>query len=332
MVAMAFSDTAGDIFFALFDGDHLGGTGFAGADIRGAGKRPCSGAFDVDTDQRILDRLKMLGFDFDAAQWLRFDHGTVARDDVFNEIDHMRTVHHAIVGERGDGLRELQRRVGVVALADADADGFAGVPLLLFRRAKAPALPCLRGQDAGRFAGKVDTRAAAETEELHESGDVIDAQIIGQHVVVGVAGNDDRFIHIDATMAADLIVAEDMVAEVIEPGVVDCLLGPALAVGEGSERHKGLEGGARRIGAGQCAVDHWTVDRLVEILPVLRVDAVDKQVGIETWFRYESEHAAVGRVNCHQRAAKITEGAINRFLQTGIEVEHDVVARHRRRA
>src|SRR3972149_6137230 len=37
----------------------------------------------------------------------------------------------AAVGERGDRLRERHGSVGVVALADADRDRLAGIPLLL---------------------------------------------------------------------------------------------------------------------------------------------------------------------------------------------------------
>jgi hypothetical protein len=113
--------------------------------------------------------------------------------------------------------------------------------------------------------------------------------------------------------------------------VRDRLLRGALAVGEGGERHVGLEGRARRVGAGQRAVDHRLVGVLVQFLPVLRVDPVDEEVRVEPGLGHEGEHAAGGRVDRHQRAAPVAEGAIDHFLQPGVDLEHEVAARHRRR-
>lgn len=79
----------------------------------------------------------------------------------------MRPEHDPVIGQRGGGLRELDRGVGVVALADADGDGLAGVPLLLFRL-EALLLPFLRRQHTLRFAGivlaQVDSGTLAETD------------------------------------------------------------------------------------------------------------------------------------------------------------------------
>ena len=50
---------------------------------------------------------------------------------------------YKVGGKRRYRRCELERRVRVVALPDSDADGLAGVPLLLFRLAKTLSLPFL---------------------------------------------------------------------------------------------------------------------------------------------------------------------------------------------
>jgi hypothetical protein len=54
----------------------------------------------------------------------------------------------------------------------------------------------------------------------------------------------------------------------------------ALAQFQRGQRHEGLEGGAGRIGAGQRAVQQRPVQRGVQLVPALLVDAVDEQVGV----------------------------------------------------
>ena len=41
----------------------------------------------------------------------------------------------------------------------------------------------------------------------------IDAQIIGQYVVVGIAGLNNGLVHVNATMSAFFVIAEAIVAE-----------------------------------------------------------------------------------------------------------------------
>ena len=122
-----------------------------------------------------------------------------------------------------------------------------------------------------------------------------------------------------------LVVAEPVVAR-----VVDRLLRRALAERQRRQRHEGLVGRAGRIGAAQRPVEQRLVERLVERLPVLDVDAVDEQVGVEGRLADEGEHLAVARVDRDQRAAPVAEQLLDQRLQPDVDRQHDRVARRRR--
>ena len=126
-------------------------------------------------------------------------------------------------------------------------------------------------------------------------------------------------------MAALLVVAELVVAEPEVAGVGDGLLRRAPAGAERGQRHERLVGRARRIGAAQRAVEQRLVGRLVERLPVLVVDAVDEQVGVEVGLADEGQHLAVPRIDGHQRAAALAEHLLDQRLQLDVD-------RHRHRA
>ena len=244
----------------------------------------------------------------------------------------MRAVHRAAVGEGGHRLRELDRRVRVVALADADRDGLAGVPLLLLGPLEALHLPFRRGQHAGGLALQVDAGALAEAEMLHEAGDGVDPEVVRHLVVVGVRGHDDRLVEVDHAVAAGPGVAEAPAAEVEVARVVDRAARRALAELERGQRHERLEGRARRVHAGNGAVVEGLVDGVVELGPALRIDTVDEQVRVEPRLRDEGEHAAALRLDRHQRAAALAERILGDPLQRHVERERDVIARLRGRA
>src|SRR6185295_12943321 len=84
---------------------------------------------------------------------------------VLDVVHDMRAEHDPVVRERRDRGGELERRVRVVALADADADRLARVPFLL----EAAHLPFLRREYADRLPRDVDAGAAAEAEHAHEA-------------------------------------------------------------------------------------------------------------------------------------------------------------------
>ena len=167
---------------------------------------------------------------------------------VLDLLDQVRLHDHALVGQRRSRVRQLQQREAVVALADADRDRLARIPLLL----EAPLLPRRRRQDAHLLALDVDAGDLAEAEGLHEVVDRVDAEVVGELVVIDVARLDDRLVHVDRTERHLVAVAEAVAAEHEEALVVDHLFGAALAELERSEREERLVGRADRVGAAQA--------------------------------------------------------------------------------
>ena len=240
-------------------------------------------------------------------------------------------VDDAPVGNDRRGLGQLDRRVGVVTLADADGDSFAGIPFLLLRFAKALFLPFLRRQHALRLALDVDAGAAAEAQLAHEAGDGVDAHVAGKHIVVGIAGLHDGLVHVDHAVPALLVVAEGMAAESEKTRIRDGLLRRTLAQFQRRQRHEGLECRPGRVGAIERAIHHRLVLGGVERLPVRRRDAVDEQIRVVAGHGHQRQNAARRRLDGHERAAALAEGLFRHFLELRVECQREVVARNRRR-
>ena len=172
----------------------------------------------------------------------------------------------------------------------------------------------------------------AESQRCEIFGDRVDAHVVGEHIVIGIARDDDRFHHVDHAVAAHLVVAKPVAAEHEVAGVVDGLRRRALAGGERGQGHEGLERGARRIGAAQRPVEQRLVGRIVEQVPVRGIDAVDKQVGIEGRAAGEGQQLAAGRVDGHHRALAIAQRFLGDLLQFDVDGQGEAVAGHRRQA
>ena len=106
--------------------------------------------------------------------------------------------------------------------------------------------------------------------------------------------------------------------------------GRALAGLQRRHRHEGLVGRARRIGAAQGPVEQRLVDRLVERLPVLVIDAVDEQVGVEGGLAHQGQHLAGLGVERDQCAAAVAVQVLDQLLQPDVDRQHHGVAGRRR--
>ena len=239
--------------------NHLCRAGLAAAGVTGAAKRCRRSAFDVDPDQRILDdgNIGCLGDHFTDRFTRRGSR--CARHDVNHLLDQVRFHLDAIVGQRRRGRGQLQHGEVVVALADAQRDGFAGVPLLLIGALVGAALPVGRGQQAAHLAKDVDAGKLTKAKALHLFVDGVHAQIVGQYVVVGVAGLHDRLVHVDGTVPALFVVPKAVVAEHEKAGVRDGLFRSARSGLQGRQRHERLVGGSGWIGAAQGTVQERLV-------------------------------------------------------------------------
>ncbi len=230
-------------------------------------------------------------------------------------------------------MRQLQHRVVVEALADRDRNGVAADPLLGRRVAlEALGLPLFRGQHAGLFVIEVDPGRLAKAEFAHELRDVIDAHLVGQLVVIGIARVGDRMVHIDDAVAARLVIVEAVPAQHEEAGIADRILRAAEPHLERCQRHERLEGRARRIGARQRPVHQRLVERGIEFVPALGIDPVDEQVRIEPGARHIRQHVAGGRLDRHQGAALVAERFFGDLLQFDVDRQDQVTARRWRRA
>ena len=132
-------------------------------------------------------------------------------------------------------------------------------------------------------------------------------------------------------MPADLVIHEAAVAEIEIAGIVDCLVSRALARGQGPQRHQWLERRPGRIGAVDGAVEQRFVWMVVEFIPIIETDAINKQIGIESRRGHQCQHRTVIRIDGRQGAAPATERLLGHPLQACIQGQGQVIARRRRR-
>ena len=64
-------------------------------------------------------------------------------------------------------------------------------------------------------------------------------------------------------------------------GIADGKRWMALARFQTGQCHERFEGRARWIDTLECAVNQWLVQRVIEAVPVVKVNAIDKQIGIK---------------------------------------------------
>src|ERR1035437_3966196 len=131
VIAVALGHVLLVVFLVLLQRDQLRRAGLAGAGVFGLGEGARTRALGIPARQGALDELDVLRLPRYGALDLGLDQGAFAAPDVLDVIDQVRAVDDAVVGYCRHRLRHLQRRVGVVALTDADADGFARIPFLL---------------------------------------------------------------------------------------------------------------------------------------------------------------------------------------------------------
>ncbi len=181
---------------------------------------------------------------------------------------------------------------------------------------------------------QIDLGLATKAKLGQEIMQPADAHLMRQAVEKGVARHGDGLFYVHQAVAARLPVP--IVAAVArqgeEPRVGNGLARTAQAQLQSGQGHERLEGGTGRIEAAQGAVNHGMVGAAVQFLPTGRVDAVDEQVGVETGRRHQGQHGPGLRVQCHQRAAHLTEGGLGHLLQFRVQVQIDVVAGHGRAA
>ena len=193
----------------------------------------------------------------------------------------MRLHLEAVVGQGRHGLRHLQHGKAVVALTNAQRNRLARVPTLLLWLFVGGSLPLGRRQHAFGFAHDVNARELAKSQGLHLLADQVNAHVARQRVVVGVARFDNGLVHVHRAVTAFFVVAKTVIAKLKKSRIKDDGFFCPLARLQGSQRHERFVRRSWRVGATQSAVEQGLVNRFVQSLPVVGIDAVHKQVGVK---------------------------------------------------
>ncbi len=327
MVAQMMGDVLGVIGLVLAHAEHLRGAGLARRGVRRAlegFRRRAAGL--VHRHHASMHHLPVRRIEVDALGHWRDHRREAARAHVFDRTHHARLVARALIGQRGQRRGHLQRGEAVVALADTQTDGVAGIPALLRRAAKGLALPLARRQHALGLALEIDAGSLTEAELLRPLGHAVHAPIMRDHVEIHVARHLYGLVHVDDAMPAWHVIAKTVSGEHEKTGVVKAPLRGADAVGQRARRQIRFVSRARRKGAAQHAVEQRPVGRGVERVPVDLIDAVDEQIGIEGGHGDEAQHFTVARIDGHASPAPLAIEVFDELLQADIDSEHQILS------
>ena len=190
MVAVLFAQGCGIVAAALFDLYDLGRTGFTAHCVsKSATDTVCRTARFQYLLHCAFDVFEVIGFKRNLTLGIRIDTGNFARTEIQYFFDQMRLMDNTVVGQRGCRMCHLQRRVGIVALADTDGNHLAGAPFFgsrVGRFGKAFGFPFAAGQNACVFAGQVNTGFLAETELRQIRRGFVDTHFVTQAVEEGI--------------------------------------------------------------------------------------------------------------------------------------------------
>ena len=239
-----------------------------------------------------------------------------------------RRMRHAVSGQRGQCMRELQRRHRPVALADAGDHRLAGVP----RLPEVFGLPCDRGQHAAGLVVEVDAGGLAEAELAHPRAEAVDAHVHRQLVEIGVHRPHDGHAQVDRAETAAAVVAAAERGSRQAPGaggkhgVRRC----PQAHFQPAQRHEGLHRGTGRVHPAQRAVEQRLVRRAGQRVVVGMADAVHEQVGIEGRLADHRQHLTVARIDRHRRTRLAAERLFGGLLDARVDTQVEILAGRRR--
>ena len=135
-------------------------------------------------------------------------------------MDQLGTQSLSSVGDGGGRRRELQRRGQHETLTDPGNQRLPGIPSL----AVGAPLPLARGDQSASFAPQTNAGRLAEAEIRQIFVHAVDAQGMGEHVEIDIAGLLDRFFDPDDPMPARPPIAISTIgAGQGEPSTTPCL-------------------------------------------------------------------------------------------------------------
>ena len=281
--------------------------------------------------QAVLDELDVLFRHVELRQEFRLevlDDAAVRRDDA---VDDMRLVALAVGSDLAHDHRGLQRRHEVEALADGGIEGLRQVPLAII---KVLLLVAAVGDEARGLIRQVDARLCAKAEHARVLLEAVDAEAVAHLVEVDVIRVRERRAEVQP--AEGLAVGVALRDDPVMAGVEDLLVRRDDALGQGSRARDDLEGGARRVLTRDGLVVHRVVRVIVELVPVLRRDAMCKEVRVEGRAADHREDLAGLRVHDDGRRCMradlrelLVDGLLGCLLQVDIDREFEIIARDR---
>ena len=269
----------------------------------------------VDIDHRRFDEFEPLGLERNALALGRTDRRQAPRARILKRTNHPRWSNGSISRQGRGGMRQLQDCERVVTLPDSDRNRLTRQPPLLVTTQ----LPGARWQDSLHLSFEINSGQLTKAPGLHEIVDGIHAHVVGDHVVIGIRGHDNRAMQIDGTISPGVGVTKFVAAKLKVPRIVDRGAGRALATLKRCQCHEWFVSRARWVGTAQRPVEQRLVGRLVIALPNLRINAVGKEIWIEGGFTDKGQNLSRSWIDCDKRSPPITKHVFDQLLQAQID-------------
>ena len=281
--------------------------------------------------QAVLDELDILFRNVELRQEFRLevlDDTAVRRDDA---VDDMRLVTLAVGCDLAHDHGRLQRRHKVEALADGRIKCLRQIPFAVI---EVLLLVAAVGDETRCLVRQVDARLRAQTEHARVLFEAIDAEAVAHLVEVDVIRVREGRAEIQPAerLAVGVALRDDPVVARVE----DLLVRRDDALRQGSRTRDNLESRARRILTRDGLVVHRVIRIVVELIPVLRRDAVRKEVRVEG--RAADHRENLARLRIHDDGGRcmgadlrelFVNGLLGRLLQFDVDRELEVIARYR---
>ena len=218
-------------------------------------------------------------------------------------------------------MGHLERRDLRIALSDGDVQRFATIP-----RFAGTSLFPRPGRDQTRLlVRKINACGRAEAAGPGKGLDAVDAHLLTEHIVIDVAGMQERLDHVHGPVAAPPPATEFAVAELDRarahhPG------GRRDAFLEKEPGHHELPDRTRRIDALDGAVLQGMERIVPQRLPGLLGQAADKKIVVIGGVGHQSPQPPGMRLHDHDAPRLIPEKGRELFLQLNVKAEPQVFA------
>ena len=162
----------------------------------------------------------------------------------------------------------------------------------------------------------------------------VDPQVMGEIVVVDVAGFDNGPAQVHGPMPplAPVPIAMGLTGQLVMTATMFGLARGDDAVLQPRQGDEGFDGGPRWILAAQGTVEQGHVGIIAQRGIFLDADPLDEGVGIEARVADQGQDATGARVQGRHGATPLAQGGRRVPLQADVQVQAQVLARHRRLA